>query len=292
MSARPHHTTQPVALRGGGARLCPGPDRGSSAAPRSRSCFACLVKYVGIDLAWAERNRTGVAVLNDAGKLVSCRSVVTDEKLAAGLPSGSGLVVAIDAPLIVRNQTGQRRCEKRVGQLYGYANASAHTSNLSRAQFRPEPRGARLAHRFGWDLDPHVRPDNGRSVCIEVYPHPAMVVLFGLDNVIQYKAKSGRDLDFLRAQHAILLGHMERTCGPLLRLDESEDWHRLRDGVESATRKVDLRVVEDQVDAVLCAFLAWMWANARDEMQVLPEDHHGIGDADLDQGYIVTPRVR
>lgn len=249
--------------------------------------------FVGIDLAWADRNRTGVAVLDEAGRLSTCRSVVTDADLGAALPTaGRGLVVAIDAPLIVRNETGQRRCEKRVSQLFGHANASAHTSNRSRPHFRPEPRGARLARQYGWDMDPHNRPSESTSVCIEVYPHPAMIVLFGLDRVIPYKAKSGRDIEFLRAQHLILLDHMERTCGPLLRLDESDDWARIRDGVWSATRKVDLRVVEDQVDAVLCAFLAWKWTYEREAMQVLPEDHDGVGDESLDQGYIVTPAAR
>ena len=58
-----------------------------------------------------------------------------------------------------------------------------------------------------------------------------MVVQFGLDRVIPYKAKTGRDVEFLRAQQLILLDHMERTCGPLLRLDESAEWARIRDGV-------------------------------------------------------------
>jgi len=41
---------------------------------------------------------------------------------------------------------------------------------------------------------------------------------------------------------------------------------------------------------VLCAYLAWMWAHDRGAMVVLPEDHDGIGDESLDQGYIVVPR--
>lgn len=262
-------------------------------AATDHGCFPWNVHFIGLDLAWAERSRTGVAILDERGRLTDCRSVVTDAEIASALPHAShGLVAAIDAPLIVRNETGQRRCEKRVGQLFGNASASAHTSNRSRAHFRPEPRGAQLAHRFGWDMNPHVQPSEATSVCIEVYPHPAMVVLFGLDSVIQYKAKPGRDLQFLRAQHLLLLEHMERACGPLLRLEQSADWARLREGVRAATRKVDLRVIEDQVDAVLCAFLAWMWTYERDAMVILPEDHYGIDDDGLDQGYIVTPAIR
>ena len=251
------------------------------------------MKHVGLDLAWGERSRTGVAVLDEDGRLITCSSVVSDTEIEAALPPpGAAVVVAVDAPLIVRNESGQRRCEKRVGQLFGYAHASAHTSNRSRALFLPEPRAARIAGRLGWDMDPHVRPDDETSVCIEVYPHPAMVVLFGLQRVIPYKAKPGRDLGFLREQHLILLDHMERSCGALLHLDESDDWARLAEGVRTATRKVDLRVVEDQVDAVFCAYLAWKWTHEREAMQLLPEDHDGIGDESLDQGYIVIPAVR
>lgn len=67
---------------------------------------------------------------------------------------------------------------------------------------------------------------------------------------------------------------------------------RIRDGVRSATRKVNLRVVEDQVDAVFCAFLAWMWTYEKVRMQLLPEDQCGIDDEGLDQVYIVTPAIR
>lgn len=35
-----------------------------------------------------------------------------------------------------------------------------------------------------------------------------------------------------------------------------------------------------------------LWIYEREAMQVLPEDHEGIGDKSLDQGYIVTPAVR
>ena len=59
-------------------------------------------------------------------------------------------------------------------------------------------------------------------------------------------------------------------------------WSSLRRAVESAARKSDLRVVEDQVDAVVCAYVA-LYAAHR------PADTTTYGD--FETGYIVTPTL-
>ena len=38
--------------------------------------------YLGIDLAWGQRSRTGVAVLGPTGRLLASTSVVTDDEIA------------------------------------------------------------------------------------------------------------------------------------------------------------------------------------------------------------------
>ena len=40
----------------------------------------------------------------------------------------------IDAPLVVRNETGQRSCETQVGQRYGRWKVSANTTNIHSPQ--------------------------------------------------------------------------------------------------------------------------------------------------------------
>ena len=242
------------------------------------------MQYLGIDLAWGERARTGVALLAPDGRLVRSASVRTDDEIAEflGAEAGrSGMVAAIDAPLIVPNASGQRPCEREVGRLFGRFHAGAYPANRGNPAFASGPRGARLAHRFGWVLDPDVRPDDDAAVAIEVYPHPAMIVLFGLDRVLPYKGKSGRDVDSRRAAFETVLDHIDRACGPLLRLDSSGRWRTLRDRVAAARRPVDLDIAEDEVDAILCAYLAWLWANRPDRMAVL---------GDVTDGYIVIPR--
>ena len=240
------------------------------------------VRFVGIDLAWGERNPSGVAVLDADGRLIRSGTLGDDVAILDFIADVEpGLVVAMDAPLIVPNLTGSRPCEREVGQLFGRYGASCHPSNRSRAEFAVQPRAARLAAAAGWVMDPAVRPAPNHSVCLEVYPHPAMVVLFGLTRIIPYKNKPGRDLEALRASHLRLLNLMQAQFDEPLRLTESARWQFLQAGVAAATRKSQLKVIEDEVDGIFCAYLAYLWSEHPETMAVLGNN---------ETGYIVTPR--
>lgn len=241
-----------------------------------------MTAYVGVDLAWGERARTGLAVLDGAGALRASCSVRSDDEIAAfvGEHCSGGVVAGVDAPLVVPNDTGQRRCEALVGAAFGRYGAGAYPANRGNPAFFPQPRGARLAERFGWDMDPAVAPSDTSRVCLEVYPHPAMVSLFGLDYVIPYKGKQGRDVAFRRVAFERLLDHIEGFWGASLGLADAPRWAHLRSVVRDAARPVELDVVEDEVDAIVCARVAWLWGTARDQLVV-----HG----DFASGYIVTP---
>ncbi len=71
------------------------------------------------------------------------------------------------------------------------------------------------------------------------------------------------------------------TASPAMVL-EGPEWADLRSRVEGATRKSELRVVEDQVDAVVCAYVA-LYVHHR------PQDTTTYGD--LETGYVVTPTL-
>ncbi|MBU1802256.1 MAG: DUF429 domain-containing protein, partial [Actinobacteria bacterium] len=140
-------------------------------------------------------------------------------------------------------------------------------------EFANGSRGARVAKRLGLDIDPR----SGRARrAIEVYPHAASVVLFGLDTILKYKNKPGRDLDLLRAELLRLMSHVEQI------VVTDETWAGLRSQVEKATRKSELRVVEDQVDAVVCAYVGFVADRTPDLVTTY---------GDLDSGYIVTPTL-
>ena len=230
---------------------------------------------VGIDLSWGGRQPTGLAVLDEGARLLHVSAVRTDEEIVAALtPYVDGpCLVAIDAPLIVTNPTGSRPAEQALSKDFRRYDAGAHPSNTGKPEFMDGTRGARLCAALGLDMNPR----SGRERrAIEVYPHPATVVLFGLDRILRYKQKRGRDVDLLRSELLTLMTHVET----LVTTDDA--WAQLRASAESATRKSELRVVEDQVDAVICAYVALF-------AERWPERTATYGD--VETGYIVTPAL-
>jgi predicted RNase H-like nuclease/ppGpp synthetase/RelA/SpoT-type nucleotidyltranferase len=239
--------------------------------------------YVGLDLAWGDNRPTGVAVLDGAGELLHISAHDDDAAITAALaPYVEGeCLVAIDAPLIVTNATGNRPAEAALNKDFARFDAGAHPSNTGKKEFAGTPRGARLAAALGLDIDPSSR---ARRRAIEVYPHPATVALFGLGRTLKYKNKPGRTLERLRSELLVLMDHLEELDGaavPLL-VRDSRAWLSLRALVEAAERKSDLRKVEDQVDAVVCAYVG-LFSERRPELTTV----YGDGRT----GYIVTPTL-
>ena len=242
--------------------------------------------FVGVDLAWGDRKPTGLAVVDGDGRLVHVSVARTDDDIVETLePYVEGdCLVAVDAPLIVTNPTGNRPAEALLNADFGRFDAGAHPSNTGKPEFRDGTRGARVCARLGLDLNPR----SGRARrAIEVYPHPATVALFRLGRTLKYKNKAGREVADLRSELLVLMGLLEglAAADPPLQLDGAGAggaWAALRAAVEGAARKAELRVVEDQVDAVLCAYIA-LYAARR------PADVTTYGD--LESGYIVTPTL-
>ncbi len=239
--------------------------------------------FVGVDLAWGEKGNTGVAVLDAGGRLVHVSAAKDDGAIVAALtPYVDGdCLVAIDAPLVVVNATGNRPCEAALNRDFARFDAGAHPSNTGKREFADTPRGARLSATLGLDLDP---ASTARRRAIEVYPHPATVALFRLGRTLKYKHRSGRPLEQLRSELLRLMGLLSglRDAPVPLYVDDHEPWKGLLHRVESATRKSELRRVEDQVDAVVCAYVA-LFAERRPDLTTTYGDFR--------TGYIVTPTL-
>jgi predicted RNase H-like nuclease/ppGpp synthetase/RelA/SpoT-type nucleotidyltranferase len=239
--------------------------------------------FVGVDLAWGEKKPTGVAVLDDAGRLLHVSAQHSDESIIAALTAyvEGPCLVAVDAPLVVTNPTGNRPGEAALNKDFARFDAGAHPANTGKPEFARTPRGARLATALGLDMDPHSR---ARRRAVEVYPHPATVALFGLGRTLKYKQRSGRTLDQLRTALQELMRLLEglQDAQPPMQLRGDEAWQVLVADVASAERKSDLRRVEDQVDAVVCSYIARYAEAQPDRMTVY---------GDLATGYILTPTL-
>ena len=236
---------------------------------------------IGVDLAWGTTSWTGLAALDDSGRLLDARQVRTDDEILGWLRpwTAESALVAIDAPIVVRNALGARPAERLIGRHFGRYNASCHSANTSNPAFANGTRAERLTSALQLDIDPASTAPRG---AVEVYPHPAIVSLFHLPAVITYKDKPGRDLEHLRAELGRLIGLLETlsTAEVPLFVEQCPAWQSIRATVEQASTKSQLRAVEDSVDAVVCAYIA-RYSRHR------PQGVRVFGD--LDTGYILTP---
>ncbi|MBZ5735615.1 DUF429 domain-containing protein [Nocardioides sp. TRM66260-LWL] len=237
---------------------------------------------VGLDLAWGLRSPSGVAVLDAGGRLLDVCAARSDEEVVAALtPWLPHAVVGIDAPLIVANATGSRPAEQALGRDFRRFEAGCHPSNTGKPEFAEGTRAARVAALLGLPLDPGPDVDPRTPRAIEVYPHAATVALFDLPRILRYKAKPGRSLDDLRGELLRLMDLLE-TVVDTRDGAGAEPWARLRQEAATTTTKAGLRRVEDPVDAVVCAHVAWLAIHEPDALARYGEP---------DTGVIVTPAL-
>jgi predicted RNase H-like nuclease len=231
--------------------------------------------YIGLDLAWSERNLTGAAVLRggpEAATLLAAPTLLRslDEIVAyVQAYAGSGpAIVAVDAPLWVPNAAGQRRAEAELNALFRVYEAGAHPANrrlLARGEQGTIRGEALVAALRTHGFLPAAQIDAaapGRLIT-EVFPHPAMIAIFTLVRTLKYKAKPGRSLAERHAAWAAYQQHLRDLthADPALSGDL-----RLLDIATAELNGAALKRYEDQVDALFCAYLALYihrWGAAR-----------------------------
>ena len=249
--------------------------------------------FIGLDLAWSERNPSGCAVIR-GNRLIAwtgqlgdntdilhfIESYVSEDEL-----TDAPVIVGVDAPLRVPNVSGSRRADRELSAEWRRYQAGALPTNrrlLTRWQFDGTVRGEALVDllqqrlRFS-EAAPIPKMTKDRIVC-EIYPHPAHVSLFNLEKTLKYKARSKRSYEER-------WGEMERYQHYLRRL-------RRADPVLKGTKKLmktDVRLLrgkalkehEDILDAISCAYISsYLW-------------HHGPRRArvygDMAAGHIIVP---
>jgi predicted RNase H-like nuclease len=255
--------------------------RGRCRLPRTR---VHVVRFVGVDLAWTPSGGTGLCVIESGGVKGSARLGGDDELLSWLRPVvRDPVIVAIDAPLIVRNLTGRRPVEQMISRCFGAYHAGAHSANLGLPAFTGGVRGGRLALALDLDVDPLFAPREPVRRAIEVYPHTAIVALFSLSSILKYKAKPGRTLGSRSAALEALLDHLESliTADPPVEVRTSPRWPELRAVAAAPRTGAELARAEDEIDAYVCAYTAlYYWTHGAARCRV-------VGDAQ--DGYIVTP---
>lgn len=251
--------------------------------------------FLGLDLAWGNKNTSGGVVLSyspqtgSPGVILDVAETLGDDNEIVGwvrrwmVEAGAeGLLLGVDAPLLVPNKTGKRPCEAEIGRRFARFQAGAHPAN--RTIFKDDVRGERLVARLaqeGIADDPYLNAprQTGRRQMMEVFPHPAHVVLFELARTLKYKAKPGRDYPSRWAAMNEYSRHLRELTAHDPPLSLPGDWPPL-----DATGRIAgaLKRLEDGLDALTCAYIVyWYWWFGQTGAEVL---------GDLTDGYIVIPR--
>ena len=254
--------------------------------------------FLGLDLAWGKKNTTGGCVVSCSAENGSRASVLEcvetlgdDDEIVSWISRWNdaedarqdGLLLGVDAPLLVPNDTGKRPCETTLGKRFAKFQAGAHPAN--RTIFGDDVRGERLVERLteiGIVHDPYLdapRQTNVRQV-MEVFPHPAHVVLFGLAKTLKYKPKPKRPYETRWAamnEYCRLLRSLSTFDPPL---DLPETWPPVD---VSGLIGGKLKQLEDGLDALSCAYIVlWCWRYGPDGAEVL---------GDMTEGYVVIPKL-
>jgi len=234
---------------------------------------ARTLSYIGLDLAWSARNLSGAATLRgnaEGATLHGPPELLGDldaivAYVARQAEDGPALV-AVDAPLRVPNLTGRRPAEAQLAAIFQRYDAGAHPANRRLLDRGDGVRGELLVARLeqlGFQYVAGLDAGASGRLITEVFPHPAMVALFGLARTLKYKVRQGRP-------HALRLTEWQRYQTYLLGLANADPPLRGHEALlaldVAGLRGAALKRYEDQVDALTCAYIALYgqrWGAAR-----------------------------
>lgn len=236
------------------------------------------MRFIGVDLAWSEKNPSGVAVLDwreDAAVLVWAGVVMRNVDILECIGPVGECVVAVDAPLVISNPPGTSRgADVALGRVFRKYQAGALPTDVTSAPRAGELFQALCSLGFSYTR-------LADKTVIEVYPHAAQVALFKLERTLKYKR--GRVGE--RREGLACLQRLMRRCLTSLRpvLKPSRLFEEFTTRDPEDLKGEGLKELEDVLDAIICAYTAcyyWYWGEKK---CFIFRDEAG--------GCIVSPRV-
>ena len=204
-----------------------------------------MISFIGVDLGWYGKP-TGVASIleESALRLSGIARLASCDELLSWIHDAAcdTCVVGVDAPLVIPNATGRRRAENDLTRDFHRFHAGCHSSNLSLPFAQHVLRFSADLSARGFRHGPDAPPRATGRYQIEVHQHAATINFFGLSKIFKYKR--GR-----RAERLVELGRLRDSM--IARLPELDPPFRV--DLPRIPERVNLKPVEDQIDAVLCA---------------------------------------
>jgi predicted RNase H-like nuclease len=243
------------------------------------------MKFIGIDFGWKSQP-SGLCTLELIDGKLQLLDLTRQETIAdiftwldKTVQPASPAIIAVDAPTLIPNATGSRLPDKLSHKHFGKYHAGCYPANQNL------PFAERTIN-FGLELESRkfihaatIEPQKPGRYQIEVFPHPAIINLFNLERILKYKKGrlSERRLELIKLQNYIL--NILPNLEPHLCLSASICVSFPR---EIPSTGAALKAVEDQLDSLICAYVAaywWYWGEQRNLV---------LGDETT--GYIVIPQ--
>lgn len=239
------------------------------------------MKFIGIDLAWTYKNETGLCVLDESGRVEYLHSQVYSNKeiLDVIKQHHSGPVtIAIDAPLVVPNDSGSRGAEGALmrAKINGHRISAFNSNRNYFTKVFGEIRGETLMHMIQKEIpDIQLGFDKLSSNIVETFPTGIINGLFPEIAPVKYKHKPKATFDETMSE-------MRRL---FIKFDKLEHEENIISGLiskidDEVTARKAHKNLEDKIDAFLCAFGMYSIYEG-----LASEEMFGT----LDKGFIVIP---
>lgn len=236
-----------------------------------------MIYFIGIDLAWTKNGDTGVCVLDENGEIILWEVAPhTNHSLiqSISLYIKHAAIISIDAPISVPNEKGSRASENELKRtkIHEQRVAIFSTNRTFMVQNFGSVRGEEIVALIE-EINPQFKynKQSDQHFIFETFPTANCVGIF--KKKIAYKATSGK-------KAAVLDG-----IDTLLKAMKKHPWFaqqfpsiekKINTVLDNQPSKKDLKLLDDQIDALLCAYTAFQYFNDPQQIRSF-----GIGRAQL-----------
>jgi len=207
--------------------------------------------YIGIDLAWGEKNLSGFCTF----EIKSNQLNIIELKLLKSIDNivqeilkykDTKIFVGIDAPIVIPNEANNRNIEKEFNKDFSIYKLSMLPVNRNiLTKYSSNIRGEELYKKLSFlGFKKDYKAD---KVIFEVYPHSTIAMCFNNHNILQYKRKKGRDISFIREQLMIYQNYLKK---------EFISHDIFKENILKFKGQ-SLKDLEDKLDAITCAYSIW-----------------------------------
>ena len=210
------------------------------------------MRFIGIDLAWTTKNETGICVLDDGGNILHLSAeVYSNDEIIEIIQEfyQYPTFVAIDAPIVVPNETGSRPAESALAcdLIHNHRIRAFHCSRSYLTKHYGGIRAEEIAQRLISDMNFKIGYFQGEDCVVETLPTGIIAGLFPEHAPFKYKIKKGVTTQ-LAGEELIRLASLFEENGLL---------NELAINSQLKYSKNLHKHLEDQIDAFLCAFMGY-----------------------------------